>query len=327
MVFVGDRGMLTSARIEEDLKPVGLDWISSLRSPHIRSLVDSGALQLSLFDEKDIAEISHPDFPGERLVACGNPLLAAERTRKRQALLATTEADLEKIRKATQRARRPLKGEAEIGVRVGRVLERSKVGKHFVLEIGEDTFEYHRDEERIAAEAGLDGLYVVRTSVPGSALTSEQAVEAYKSLARVERAFRCMKTVDLKIRPIHHRKADRVRAHVLICMLAYYVEWHMRRDLASILFDDDDVEAARRARTTVVEPARRSEAAHRKARSKRTEDGLPVHSFRTLLDDLATLTLSTIRPELPHAEAFNKLATPTQLQQRAIDLLGIRLTM
>jgi len=324
VVFVGDRGLLTSARIREELAPVdGLDWISALRSEAIRKLAeDEGPLQRSLFDETDLAEIQHPDFPGERLIACLNPLLAAERARKREDLLQATERELEKVAAATRRAKRPLRGSDQIGLRVGKVLGRFKMAKHFEIEITDTTFTYRRKQQAIDAEASLDGIYVLRTSVPEEILGAEDTVRAYKDLAKVERAFRCMKTVDLHVRPIHHRLAGRVRAHVFLCMLAYYVEWHMRQAWAPLLFAEDDPEGAARRRGSPVKPATRSASAEAKARGKRTPDGEPVHRFRGLLDHLATLTKNTIAPagDLP---SFEQLSVPTPLQQKAFDLLGI----
>src|SRR5574337_291514 len=256
VVVVGDRGMLTSARIREDLQPAapGLEWITALRAPQIQALRDAGTLQLSLFDQRDLAEITDRAYPGERLIACRNPLLAEERARKRGELLAATERELTKIQLATQRARRPLAGKVAIALRVGRVLGRFKMKKHFRLEITDAGFSFERDQTRIEREAALDGVYVVRTSVRAEALSGERVVESYKGLAVVERAFRCMKNVDLKVRPIHHHLEDRVRSHVFLCLLAYYVEWHMRRALAPVLFDDDDSAAARaqRDRKSVV---------------------------------------------------------------------------
>ncbi len=314
VVLVGDRGMITSARIEENLRPsAGLDWITALRGPAIKKLVHRGALDVSLFDEKDLAEIQSPDYPGERLIVCRNPLLTEERRRKREDLLLATEAELEKIAAATRRDKNRLKGKERIGLRVGRVLGRFKVAKHFRIVIGEDSFRYERDQKRIADEAALDGFYVIRTSVESQRLSSEDAVACYKRLAHAERAFRSLKTVDLKIRPIHHHLADRVRAHVLICMLAYYVEWHMRRAL----------EDATRRRDSVVAKAQRSESAERKVQRKRTQDGYPVHSFQTLLRDLATLTKNRIQPKDSLLQPFEMLATPTPLQQRALDLLAV----
>jgi hypothetical protein len=326
VVLVGDRGMLTSARIRDDLTPAeGLDWISALRGPQIRKLVETGALQLSLFDERDLAEIHDPAFPGERLIACRNPLLAEQRRRKREELLAATEKKLEQIVAATARKSRPLRGKDKIGQRVGRHANQFKMAKHFVFEITESSFAYRRNEPKIAQEAALDGIYVIRTSVPPDSLSAEQSVEAYKSLSSVERAFRTMKTVDLKVRPIHHHLEDRVRCHIFLCMLAYYVEWHMRRDLAPILFDDDDCATARSQRPSIVAPAGRSPAALDKAHTKRTSAGQSVHSFRTLLADLATIVRNTCKPTAIDAPSFEKTTVPTSAQQRALDLLKVKL--
>lgn len=324
VVLIGDRGMLTEARIREDLAGVeGFEWITALRAPAIQRLVEGGSLQLSLFDERDLAEIHSPDYPNERLVVCRNPLLATERARKRVELLEATKAELDKVVAATQRRRNPLVGKAEIGLRVGRVLGRFKMAKHFALHIGERSLRYELRQERIAQETALDGFYVVRTSVPQEVMSAEQVVAAYKSLSSVERAFRSYKSVDLKVRPIHHRLEGRVRAHVLLCMLAYYVEWHMRDRLAPILFDDHDKHDAQRRRASIVAPAQRSRAALQKAGRKRTEDDLPVHSFRSLLTDLATLTKNLIQPKLEGAEPFEQHAVATPLQQRAFDLLEV----
>ncbi len=241
MILVGDRGMITSARIRENLQPApGIEWITALRAPAIKKLASDGVLQLSLFDSRDLAEITHPDFPGERLIACYNPLLAEERARKRPELLAATEKELEKIAAATRRKKRALRGKHNIGLRAGKVLNRYKMGKHFQIQIQDDSFSYQRKQTNIEKEESLDGIYVIRTNVPAEVFSSEQAVRNYKSLSGVERAFRSLKTVDLHVRPIHHREPDRVRAHIFLCMLAYYVEWHMRQDLAPLLFDDDD---------------------------------------------------------------------------------------
>lgn len=324
VVFVGDRGLLTEARIREELRPIdGLAWITALRAPAIRQLVDSGALQLSLFDEQDLAEITSPDYPGERLIVCRNPLLAQERARKREDLLQATERELTKIAQATQRAKRPLRGQARIALRVGRVLGRFKMRKHFRIEITDTLFRFERDAERLAQETALDGIYVIRTSVPAQALAAEATVRAYKRLSTVERAFRSFKSIDHLVHPIHHRLADRVRAHVFLCMLAYYVEWHMRRALASMLFEDDDPAGGEAQPTSVVRPAQRSLRAHRKAQTKRTDEGAPVHSFQTLLQDLATVAKNRVRPKATGAVAFDMITTPTPLQQRAFDLLGI----
>ena len=325
VVLVGDRGMLTEARIREDVRPAGLDWISALRAPALRELVESGAVQLSLFDETDLIEIRSPAFPGERLMVCRNPLLAAERARKREDLLQSTEGELDPIVAATKRDKRRLKGQDKIGVRVGKVVGKYKMAKHFELEIAENAFAYRRKPESIAAEAALDGLYVVRTSLPAGELDAEGTVRAYKRLSVVERAFRSLKTVDLKVRPIYHRAAGRVRAHVLLCMLAYYVEWHMRERLKPLLFDDDDAAAAAAARPSIVAPAEVSRSAKNKAQRKRNASGCPVHSFRTLLDDLATVAKNRVVARLPDTEPFKVLTRPTALQREAFKLLGVRL--
>ncbi|PYT23346.1 MAG: IS1634 family transposase [Acidobacteria bacterium] len=321
IVLVGDRGMLTSARIRDDLKTQeGLQWISALKSVQIQTLVQAGALQLSLFDQRDLAEIQHPSYLGERLIACRNPLLAEERSRKRKELLEATQKQLDKIVAATQRKKKPLRGRQEIGLRVGRILGRYKMGKHFRLFIEDDGFRCERKTDHLEREAALDGIYVIRTSVPAQTLSSEKVVGCYKGLSDVERAFRSLKSVDLKIRPIYPHLADRVRAHIFLCMLAYYVEWHMRQALAPVLFDEDDPEAAEAARRSLVSPAQRSPKANSKDTLKRTGDGLPVHSFQTLLKDLATLTMNQVRigdQTVPMA------ATPTPVQQRALDLLQV----
>ena len=323
VVFVGDRGMLTAARIREDLAEVdGLRWITTLRAPTIRKLVAAGTVTPSLFDERDLAEVTSEEFPGERLIVCRNPLLAAERQRKRLELLAATEKELEPIVAATRRPKNPLRGAAAIGVRVGKVINRYKVAKHFVTTITDESFSFQRDEAGIADEQQLDGLYIVRSNVEPDQFDAAQTVRAYKDLAKVERAFRSLKTVDLKVRPIHHRRADRVRAHVLLCMLAYYVEWHMRQALKPLLFDDHDPAAAERQRASVVQKAKRSPAARAKAAGKRTAEDLPVHSFRTLLADLGTLTANTMRVADGDA-TFTMLTKPTPVQQRSFELLGV----
>lgn len=323
VIFVGDRGMITSKRIDEDLRVTqGLDWISALRTEGIRSLVDAGKVDRSLFDEKDLAEISAEEiFPGERLVVCRNPILADERARKREELLKATEKDLDVIVRATQRAKNPLKGKEQIGLRVGRVIGQRKMEKHFELTITETSFSYARREEKIHAEAALDGLYVIRSSVPRESMTADQLVSTYKSLSRVERAFRSMKSVDLHVRPIYHFNDDRIRAHVFLCMLAYYVEWHLRDRLRELLFDDDDREAAQKSRRSVVAPAKRSKSAREKDATLRTASGLPVQSFQDLLKDLATLNRNTVRLESSGAE-FKQLTEATPLQRRVFELLS-----
>jgi DDE family transposase len=327
IVSVGDRGLLTDARIRAELQPVaGLDWITALRSPSIQQLVAAGSLDLTRFAETDLLAFTDPTYPQERLIACRNPLLAAERGRKREALLQATERELDAIVQATTRPTRRLTGQAVIALRVEKVRHRFKMGKHFQIAITDTQLRYTRDTQRIAAEAALDGVYVVRTSVSGDILSPERTVGAYKSLAAVERAFRSLKTVDLYVRPIGHRLAERVRAHVFLCMLAYYVEWHMRQALAPLLFDDDDKAAGEARRASVVAPAQRSPRAQRKTRTQRTDEGLPIHSFQTLLDDLATVTQNRIRFGASRTET-TMLTTPTPLQQRAFDLLQVSLTM
>src|SRR5216684_3880644 len=326
VVLVGDRGMITQARISEDIKPAGLDWITALRAPAIKALCDGGALQMSLFDDRDMAAITSPDFPGERLIVCRNRALAAERARKREDLLAATERDLTRIAAVVARKRQPLRGTAEIGLEVGAVINKHKMAKHFALDITDTSFGFTRKTAEITAEAALDGLYVVRTSLPSAALDDTATVRSYKSLSLVERAFRCIKTVDLQIRPVYHWRAERVRAHVFLCMLAYYLEWHMRQRLAPMLYDDTDKDAAETLRASVVTKAQRSPAAVTKQTTGRTDDGLPVHSFRTLLDDLATLTRNTLVTAIAPRQPFALTARPTPLQQKAHDLLGLART-
>jgi transposase len=322
VVLVGDRGMITSARIRDELRPAGLDWITALRAPQIRALLDTGAFQLSLFDERDLAEITSPEFPGERLVVCKNPLLAEERARKREDLLRATEAALTKL--ADQIARGTgAKRQDKIARAVGRIENRYKLAKHFDIAVAEDGFTFARNQTRIAAEARLDGFYVIRTSVETATLAADNVVGAYKGLARVERAFRSLKTVDLHLRPIHHWLAPRVRAHVFLCMLACHVEWHMRERLKPILFDDDDPAAAARERASIVAPAQSSPAALRKRASKLTANGGPVHSFHSLLRDLATCTINAVTTTLNQAYSFTLVATPTPIQAQAFTLLDI----
>jgi transposase len=323
VVLVGDRGMITQARITEDLRPAGLDWITALRAPEIKELLASGTLQLSLFDDRDMASITSPDFPGERLVVCRNADLAAERKRKRQELLDATERDLRRIKAAVERKRDPLRGEAEIALRVGAVIGQHKMAKHFTLDIADTSFSFARKQDQIAAEAATDGLYVVRTSLPVETLDESATVRSYKSLSRVERAFRCIKTVDLQVRPIHHWLADRVRAHVFLCMLAYYIEWHMRQRLAPMLYDDTDKELAEALRPSVVAKAQRSPAAITKQTTGRTADGLPVHSFRSLIADLATLARNTVTTAVTPNLPFTIVTRPTRIQQKALDLLTV----
>jgi hypothetical protein len=324
VVLAGDRGMITEARIREDLAPAGLDWLTALRAPAIQALAaDDGPLQLSLFDERDMAEITSSDYPGERLIVCRNKALAQERGRKREALLAATEKELARIAASVERARNPLRGADKIGLKAGAVLNKCKMAKHFELSITGASFTYSRNEASIRKEAALDGFYVLRTSVPRETLDTAAAVSAYKSLAQVERAFRSLKTVDLDVRPIHHRLAERVRAHVFLCMLSYYVTWHMHQALAPMLFEDHDRQTAAKARPSPVAPAEVSPAAKAKAASRKTAEGQPVHSFRTLLQDLATLTRNTVR--FGDAPPVTMLAKPTAIQQEAFEKLGVPL--
>ncbi len=354
VVMVGARGLLTSARIEQTLRPAGLDWITALRAPAIKQLAaEGGPLQPSLFTpapakagDRDMAEITSPDYPGERLVVCKNPLLAEERARKRAELLAATEKELARIqaqvqraqvqRAQVQRARNPLRGAAAIGQAVGAVLGRRHMAKHFQITIADDALSFAQNPLSIAAEAALDGIYVIRTNLPAAQSDAAATVRAYKSLSGLEHAFRSLKTVDLELRPVFHWTAPRVRAHVLLCMLAYYLQWHMRHSLAAMLFDEPDPAAREAQRTSPVakpapgreQGASPSPAARRKAARKRTEpkDGepLPVHSFHTLMGDLATLTRNVVRLGRDHLTTI--LATPTRTQHRALDLLGVTLT-
>ncbi len=330
VVLVGDRGMITQARITQaritqDIQAAGLDWITAVRAPAIKTLVHSGTLQLSLFDQRDMASITAPEFPGERLVVCRNPDLAAERTRKREDLLAATERDLARIQTAVARRRDPLRGTAEIALAVGKVINKHKMAKHFELSIADVAFSFARKTIEIAAEAATDGIYVIRTSLPAETFDDATTVRSYKSLALVERAFRCIKTVDLHVRPVYHRLADRVRAHVFLCMLAYYLEWHMRQRLAPMLFDDTDKEAAEALRTSVVATAQRSPAAVAKQTTGLTQDGLPVHSFHSLMADLATLARNTIITAITPNYPLTVVTRPTPIQHKASQLLAIPL--
>lgn len=323
VVLVGDRGMITSARIEEELKPAGLDWITSLRAPQIRELVDGGPLQLSLFDERNLAEISAPEqFPGERLIVCRNPTLAAERTRKRNELLEATERNLKQIAEAVRRAQKKHTA-IVIGLKVGAAIDKKKMAKHFTLDILDGHFAFRRDEAKISAEARLDGFYVVRTSVPKDKLSAEAAVGAYKSLAQVERAFRTMKGVDLQIRPIHHWLGDRVKAHVFLCMIAYHVEFQMRRALAPMMFSDDAPET--RERGCPVAPVEPSAAAIEKRTKRRSTDGNAIMAWPDLITHLGTLTLNEVAVPLQGSATFTLLARPTALQEKAFGLLGLPL--
>src|SRR6266545_4519085 len=316
LVLVGDRGMITSARVEALRELGGVGWITCLRAAQIRQLATDGPLQLSLFDQTSLAEITHPDFPGERLVCCRNPALATERARKRVELLAATEAELDKVARLVAAGR--LKGAAKVGVRIGKVLAKFKVAKHFDLQISDTTFTYARRGDQIAAEAALDGIYVVRTSVAADRLDPPGVVEAYKQLAGVERDFRSLKTIDLELRPIWHRLDGRVRAHVLMCMLACYLAWHLRRALAPLTFTDEQP----RERPDPVAPAQRSADAAAKASRRRLADDTPAHSFRTLLDHLGTLVRDEVEFTDPTGATIHKLTSPTPTQRQAFELVG-----
>jgi len=323
VVLVGDRGMLTQTRIEVLKGYPGIGWISALKSRGIRDLVDRGHLQLSLFDARNLAQISAPEYPGERLIACFNPLLAEERRRKRKELLEATEKELRKIAAQVQRrSTHPLKA-SEIGLRAGKVINCHKVGKHFALTIQNGLFQWRRDEESIEREAQLDGIYVIRTNESVQAMSAEDTVRHYKGLSQVERAFRCLKGVDLMVRPIRHFTEDHVRAHIFLCMLAYYVEWHIREALAPLLFDDEELQQLRTTRDPVT-PAKPSASARKKKTRRATEEGYPVHSFQTLLAELATRCRNRCRARLqPDAPAFYQLTECSPLQEKAMQLLGL----
>jgi len=317
VVLVGDRGMISHKAIQGLKELEGLSWITALKSGQIRSLVESETLQLGLFDERNLLEITHPDYPGERLIACRNPELAKLRAHKRRSLLEATQKELDKVRDRVESDR--LKGTAAIGVRVGRVLNKYKVGKHFDLHITDKKFSYTVLQEQIEAEAALDGIYVIRTCVPKKQMSAAETVRSYKALANVERAFRSLKTVDLKVRPIHHWLETRVRAHIFLCMLAYYVEWHLREAWRPLLFSDED--QAAKAERDPVAPAERSAKAMEKVSSKTLPDGTPAHSFGTLLDELATVVRNSCRAPLENSATFDLLTTTTPLQRRAFELV------
>ncbi|AMN45749.1 hypothetical protein ACG33_12660 [Steroidobacter denitrificans] len=319
LVMVGDRGMISQKAIHTLTNEQGVRWITALKSTSIRTLVNQGHVQLDLFDERNLFELEHPDYPGERLVACRNPALAQLRAHKREELLCATEKQLEKIRASVAKGR--LRGQDNIGVRVGRIVNQYKMAKHFALDIREDLFGFERKTDGIETEARLDGLYVIRTSVPAQIMDAAECVRQYKSLAQVERAFRTLKSVDLRIRPIHHRLAERVRAHILLCVLAYYIEWHMREAWRELLFADED-QAAKATRDPVA-PAKRSEAAKRKALTGRLPDATPAHSFSTLLAELSTIVRNTCRAALPgeSTSTFAAVTTANSKQQRALELL------
>jgi hypothetical protein len=325
VVLVGDRGMLTSARIRDDVRPAGLDWISCLRNSAVQALAaEQGPLQPSLFDERDLAEISAPElYPGERLIVCRNPLLAAERARKREDLLAATERDLRRVAARVTALRQPITGASEIGLATGAILDKHKMAKHFELTIGPAHLSWRRKPDSIEREARLDGVYVVRTSLSADDLGAAETVQAYKDLARVERAFRCLKTVDLNVRPIRHWTPTRVRAHVFLCMLAYHVEWHLRQALAPLLFHETDIAAARAQRSSPVAKARPSPAAQEKKLTRRNQDGQPVMAFADLMDHLGTLAKNTVAASLHEGHTFTLHTKPTTIQATAFRLLEI----
>lgn len=319
--IVGDRGMIVQKQIDE-FPAKGVDWISALRPDGIRKLVSDGSIQMGLFDERHIAELQHEAFPGERLIACRNPELARRRAAKRESLLAATEKELDTVvRMAGSGNGRRLKGKDKIGLRAGRVVNKYKVAKHFVLDVGDDSFGYRRDEQSIRNEAALDGIYVVRTSLPIQDMERDEVVRSYKRLSQIERAFRSVKTMDLFVRPIHHRTADRVRAHIFLCMLAYYVRWHMLEAWRPLLFCDEDLDA--KASRDPVAPAKRSASADKKASAKITDDGQRVHSFRTLLHDLSTIVRNTCtQPQAPGSATFDIDTQPNDNQRRALKLIS-----
>ena len=323
IVFIADRGILRSVRIKEDLGPLGLDWITALRKPAIRELIQKGAFQPSLFEQVDFAEIEDPAYPGERLSVCRNPILAHDRARRREELLSRTEKELKGIQDSVNRETRPLHGKDQIGLKVGGLLNRFNVGRFFDLTITDHRFAVHRKEAQIHEDAALDGFYVIRTSLDKQTMDAAETVMAYKGLAKVETAFKQMKTEDLEIRPIYHRLADRVTAHVFLCMLAYYVEWHLRRDLAPLLFGEGDSRLAEAQRRSPVEPARPSAPTKAKRGRKRTEDGFMVHNFRDLLRDLASLSLCTCQATGSKLPPFKRYTQPSPYQKRAFDLLQL----
>jgi transposase len=323
VVWVTDRGILINSKINELVKPVeGLDYITGLTKPQIRHLAEVKAIQLGLFDQVNLVEFSSEDYPNERLIACRNPLIADKNNRTREALLLAVESELNKIVEATKREKKALKSQDKIALRVGKILNKYKVNKYYNLEIEENSFKYRRKEELIAQEKALDGLYVIRTSVKKEVMSSVETVIAYKSLSQVEEAFRCYKSIDLKVRPIYHYKGDRVKAHIFLCMLAYYVEWHLKQELAPLLFEDEETEN----KYQEIVRASRSELAQSKDRKKRNEEDLTVHSFRTLLEDLGTICLNKVECNFEKGKAsFETITRPTRLQQKALDLVGVTL--
>lgn len=318
VVVVGDRGMVTAARIREDLAPIGYDWITALVHRSIQPLVEAKVITPSLFDQRGLGEITHPDYPGERLIACHNPIMAEERARKREELLALTEKALQKVEEACRREKKPLTGRTEIGLKTGAALARFRMGKYFSIRVHDHGMSWHRKLEALAREAAMDGIYVIRTSVPKETMDAEKAVLAYKGLSRVERAFRSLKSVDLQVRPIYHRLEDRVKAHLFICMLAYYIEWHLRRDWASLLYTDE----MGSRRETPVSPVQPSDSGRLKKQRAHTTDGLPLQSFHGLMKSLAALSLNRIRVG-KEGPLFTRISRPTPLQARALSLIGV----
>ncbi|GCL52640.1 transposase [Microcystis aeruginosa NIES-3804] len=323
VVWVSDRGILTNSKIKELVKPIeGLDYITGLTKPQIRKLAEVEVIQLGLFDQVNLVEFESEDYPEERLIACRNPLIAQKNQQQREALLEATEKELDLIVQATQREKRALKGQDKIALRVGKILNQFKVNKYYNLEITEEGFSYQRKLELIAQETALDGVYVLRTSLESTLMDAATTVKAYKSLSQVEEAFRCYKSIDLKVRPIYHYKGDRVKAHIFLCMLAYYVEWHLKQSLAPLLFEDEEIDDS----SLNVIKASRSESVQSKERKKRNQENFPVHSFRTLLEDLGTICLNTVECTIREGSyRFSKITRPTQLQQKALDLLGVSL--
>jgi len=323
VLWVSDRGILTNSKIKELVKPIeGLDYITGLTKPQIRKLAEVEVIQLGLFDQVNLVEFESEDYPEERLIACRNPLIAQKNQLQREALLEAVEKELDLIVQATQREKRALKGQDKIALRVGKVLNQFKVNKYYNLEITEEGFSYQRKLELIAQETALDGVYVLRTSLESTLMDAATTVKAYKSLSQVEEAFRCYKSIDLKVRPIYHYKGDRVKAHIFLCMLAYYVEWHLKQSLAPLLFEDEEIDDG----SLNVIKASRSESVQSKERKKRNQENLPVHSFRTLLEDLGTICLNTVECTIREGSyRFSKITRPTQLQQKALDLLGVSL--
>jgi transposase len=323
VVWVSDRGILTNSKINELVKPIeGLDYITGLTKPQIRKLAEVEVIQLGLFEQVNLVEFESEDYPDERLIACRNPLIAQKNQLQREALLEAVEKELDLIVQATQREKRALKGQDKIALRVGKVLNQFKVNKYYNLEITEEGFSYQRKLELIAQETALDGVYVLRTSLESTLMDAATTVKAYKSLSQVEEAFRCYKSIDLKVRPIYHYKGDRVKAHIFLCMLAYYVEWHLKQCLAPLLFEDEEIDDS----SLNVIKASRSESVQSKERKKRNQENFPVHSFRTLLEDLGTICLNTVECTIREGSyRFSKITRPTQLQQKALDLLGVSL--